>query len=121
MTSNSNFFNSNFPDPNWPTSAPNTQTSKFNEIFAINPDGSVSGTKNDTMKQVLSGTYASTFTKYCIAAYLNARINTSSFPIDADQAIALWNWSKAGRLRPSWIPTAWVTADAEAWLKTQMA
>lgn len=122
-TNGPNFFNANGTATYWPTSSPNTQSLQFSDatLFGSNPEGAASSHLTDTMKQVLGSGYASVFTKYCIAAYLNARIGTANFPLTPTQALDLWKYFKGGTIaRPSWVPTAWDIGIALTWLQTQM-
>jgi len=122
------FFKSNIGNSSfWPTSGTNTQTVKFRNasLFGIKPDGSsvAAGTNTDTMAQVLSGGYTSDFTKFCIAAYLNARTLPTGWPADLTPAkvVALWRYFKASGVQPTWIPAAWTIADADDWLRDLMS
>jgi hypothetical protein len=120
------FFRNNVGNPSyWPTSGTNTQTTQFKNsaLFQSQPDNSNNTTKSNTMAQVLNGSYASDFTKYCIAAYLNARIVPLGWPTDLTPAkvVALWRYFKAGAARPNWVPSAWTLANAQTWLSTLMS
>lgn len=118
-----NFFIANpglFPT----TPAPDTLTVPFvsGSLFGSSGSGADAAllTPTITLLGVLGNGGISEFTKYCIAAYLNARIGTSNFPINATQAIAVWRHFRAGG-SASFIPAGWNEATALAWLKILMS
>ena len=75
----------------------------------------------DLVPQVLAGG-TSTFTKYCIAAYLNARTMPPGWPLGLTPArvTELWRYFKAGGTLPNWTPPAWTILDTQAWLSSLM-
>lgn len=111
----------------WPTGNPNTQSLQFKDtlLFGSAPDGS--GTdiakQEHKMFQVLNRAYTSDFTKFCIAAYLNARTLPTGWPADLtpEKVVALWRYFKASGGPPTWIPAAWTIAEAEDWLRDLMS
>lgn len=118
MNGPSYFLNTN----RWPTSDPNPVTSKFKAIFGAEPDLAGSNQKNDTLPQVLAGGYTSDFTKFCIAAYLNARLVPPGWPaLTASMVVELWYSFKVSNSLPVWVPSTWTVTDAEAWLRILMA
>ena len=111
-----NYFNANHGV--WPASAPAPLTTLFSAIFLANPDF---GLPTDLVPQVLAGG-ASTFTKYCIAAYLNARTPPVGWPgLTPAQVLELWRYFKATGPLPGWIPASWTILEAQAWLSTLMS
>ena len=119
-----NFFITNYPGIFPSTPAPDTLTEPFRSSLLFGSAGSGPDaallTPTITLQGVLGNGGVSEFTKYCIAAYLNARIGTSNFPINAAQAIAVWRHFRAGG-SASFIPAAWTEATALAWLKILMS
>ncbi len=109
-----NFWNANFPGI-WPISAPNTQTSLFSSVFFGTPEASTSGL---TIKAVLGSGSFTTFTKYCIAGYLNARVGTLGFPLSDIQMVNVWGHFRGGST--PLIPASWTEADAVTWLISLM-
>lgn len=108
------YWNSTFPGT-WPTAAPDTTTALFSTIFGGTLEPGMAGL---TLKQVLAGAF-SNFAKYAIAAYLNARNSTPSFPLTDAQAVAVWRHFRGGPTT-SLIPMSWVEATALDWLMTLM-
>jgi hypothetical protein len=96
----------------WP--APATDAT-FANVFG----GFESGMDNTTkLSQVLGGVY-SNFTKFIVAAYLNAIVGTPSFPLDPAQSVGLWTHFHGGASSPLLLP-GWTEATTEAWLRTLM-
>ena len=120
------FFKNNIGNAtHWPTSGTNTQTTEFknSSLFQSQADGGDSSNLNHTMAQVLSDSYASDFTKYCIAAYLNARTPPMmGWPagLTTVRVIEIWRHFKAGGPLPGGVPAVWTLADAQLWLSTLM-
>ena len=109
-----NFWNNNFPGI-WPTSSPDTVTSLFSAVFFGTPEASTTGL---TIHDVLASGSFTTFTKYCIAGYLNARVGTMGFPLNDTQMVNIWGHFRGGTT--PLIPPSWTEADAVTWLQSLM-
>ena len=108
----------------WPTSRPNTQTTNFNSpnLFgSTNSNAFEAGliSKNWTMWDVLNSPGVTPFTKYCIAAYLNARTGTPEFPLTPAQAIGVWRHFRT-HSSSALVPSSWTEDDALTWLRVLM-
>lgn len=101
--------------PTWPTASPDTTTALFSDIFGGTLEGGMAGL---TLKGVLDGAFT-TYAKFCVAAYLNARNGTSGFPLNDSQATAVWRHFRGGPTT-SLIPMSWTEATSETWLATLM-
>ena len=106
----------------YPSDPPDLRTVPFlsSSLFGPANSGADSGLigLGDVLKTVLGNTSVSAFTKYAIAAYLNARIQPG-FPVSPAQALAAWKNFRGGVPTP-FIPPSWTEATAIAWYQTLM-
>lgn len=107
----------------YPTApAPNLQTTPFVNAALFGSSGSAPDTgvitAGMTLLAVLQNPGVSAFTKYSVAAYINARV-LSGFPMSPAQAIDVWKRFRAGVGTP-FVPASWSEATALAWLQTLM-
>lgn len=95
----------------WPKTL---QTAPFSTIFGGTPEvGMVPG--KTTLVEVLKS--GSDLSRYSIAAYLNAKMPTSSgFPLKGDDAIAIYKSYRGGAFSPL-IVRGWSEGQTVSWLK----
>lgn len=114
-TQGPNYWVANFSS--WPTDA---KTMKFADLFVGSALQAGFTTVPLTLKNVLDGNTYSQLSKYCIAAYLNARTGVARFPLSAKQAVDIYMSYHGGSFSPVLVK-GWTELQTLAWLKLLMS